>query len=236
MLKAIDFFCSIGGMTTGFKQAGIKVIAGLDIDPSCKETYEYNNLDSKFILSDITNYSFEKLKKETGIKEKDDELVFIGCSPCQYWTIMNTKKEKSEKSKNLLVDFQRFVEHFLPGYVVVENVPGILRRKEESGLNNFIKILQQNNYTVVYNILNASKHGVPQIRKRFTLIASRINEAIKLPEEEKELPTVKKFIGIENGFEKITHGHIDTTNFIHTTAKLSDKNLRRIKKNQEEWR
>ncbi len=42
-LKAIDFFCSIGGMTYGFRKAGIDVIAGIDIDPSCKDTYEYNN-------------------------------------------------------------------------------------------------------------------------------------------------------------------------------------------------
>lgn len=230
-LKAIDFFCSIGGMTFGFQQAGINVIAGIDIDPSCKETYEYNNPNSKFILSDITNYSFDELKRATGIKENDNDLVFIGCSPCQYWTIMNTTKAKSEKSKNLLVDFQRFVEHFLPGYVVVENVPGILRKKEESGLNKFIEILKANGYTVAHDILHAEKHGIPQKRKRFTLVASRVNREIKLPEPEKDnLPTVKKFIGEANGFPKITHGHHDSTDFIHTTAKLSELNYKRIKR------
>ena len=48
-LKAIDFFCSIGGMTYGFRKAGINVIAGIDIDPSCKATYEYIIPGSKFI-------------------------------------------------------------------------------------------------------------------------------------------------------------------------------------------
>ncbi|MCH7722117.1 MAG: DNA cytosine methyltransferase, partial [Bacteroidetes bacterium] len=47
-LKAIDFFCSIGGMTYGFRKAGIDVIAGIDVDHSCKETYEHNNPGSKF--------------------------------------------------------------------------------------------------------------------------------------------------------------------------------------------
>ena len=233
-LKAIDFFCSIGGMTYGFQQAGINVLAGIDIDPSCKETYEYNNPDSKFILSDITNYSFEDLKKETGIKEKDDDLVFIGCSPCQYWTIMNTTKAKSEKSKNLLVDFQRFVEHFLPGYVVVENVPGILRKKEESGLKRFIEILKANNYIVKHDILHADKHGVPQKRKRFTLVASRVNKKIELPEPDRDnIPIVKNFIGIDNGFPSISHGHRDLTAFMHTTAKLSELNFKRIKNTRE---
>jgi len=31
-LKAVDFFCSGGGMTAGFCKAGIKVLGGIDID------------------------------------------------------------------------------------------------------------------------------------------------------------------------------------------------------------
>ncbi|SUA20807.1 modification methylase [Neisseria gonorrhoeae] len=41
------------------------------------------------------------------------------------------------------MEFQRFVEYFNPGYVVVENVPGILSRMKESGLDNFIKLLEE---------------------------------------------------------------------------------------------
>ena len=40
--KAIDFFCGGGGMTCGLRQAGIEVLAGVDFDIDCKETYEYN--------------------------------------------------------------------------------------------------------------------------------------------------------------------------------------------------
>jgi DNA (cytosine-5)-methyltransferase 1 len=42
-LKAIDFFCGAGGITCGLQQAGIKVLAGVDIDITCMETYEKNN-------------------------------------------------------------------------------------------------------------------------------------------------------------------------------------------------
>ena len=52
-LKAIDFFCSAGGMTEGFENAGIDVIAGIDIASDCKETYEKNHPNSRFILNDI---------------------------------------------------------------------------------------------------------------------------------------------------------------------------------------
>lgn len=230
-LKAIDFFCSIGGMTYGFRKAGIDVIAGIDIDSSCKETYEYNNPDSKFLAADIKKYSFKELKKATGISENDDELIFIGCSPCQYWSIMKTDKTKSTLSKNLLVDFQKFVEHFKPGYVVVENVPGILKKEDESGLKKFVELLGALGYVVKKDVLNANHYGVPQRRRRFTLIASRVNKKIEFPEaNKKDVPTVKQFIGVKHGFKKIKAGHNDMSDFLHTTARLSEKNLERIKK------
>lgn len=230
-LKAIDFFCSIGGMTYGFRQAGIDVIAGIDIDSSCKETYEHNNPRSKFIEADVMDLSFDELKEKTGIKENDDNLVFIGCSPCQFWSIINTDKTKSEKTKNLLTDFQRFVEHFQPGYVVVENVPGILKKADESGLNNFIRMLENGDkYKVVKEVINANHYGVPQKRKRFSLIASRVNKEICLPKPEKvNTPKVKDFIGIKNGFERIPNGHKDVTDFNHTASRLTKKNFQRIK-------
>lgn len=34
--KAIDFFCGGGGMTCGLRQAGIDVIAGVDLDGNAK--------------------------------------------------------------------------------------------------------------------------------------------------------------------------------------------------------
>ena len=83
-LKAIDFFCGAGGMTYGLSQAGIKVIAGIDIDKSCKDTYEINNPGSKFIHADIHDLTSEDLIKITGIKVDDESLIFVGCSPCQF--------------------------------------------------------------------------------------------------------------------------------------------------------
>ena len=46
-LKAVDFFCGAGGMSYGLSRSGIKVLGGIDNDPECKETYEYNNKPAK---------------------------------------------------------------------------------------------------------------------------------------------------------------------------------------------
>lgn len=232
VLKAVDFFCSGGGMSCGMQQAGVEILAGIDFDINCKETYEANIKGAKFIHADVSKLSVENLEEELSLKKNDDELVLIGCSPCQFWSIINTDKSKSAESKNLLVEFSRFVKYFRPGYVVVENVPGVLRRKEESGLNEFIEWLKTNGYEKPhFKVHNVNDFGVPQNRKRFTLIATRLSkEEIKPLELDGKKLFVKDVLGVENGFPKIDAGHKDDTDFHHTVPNISEINKRRLKK------
>ena len=229
-LKAVDFFCSGGGMSYGMKKVGINVLAGIDFDPECKETYEANIKGAKYIQEDISKLKPEDLVKKIDIKRNDPNLILIGCSPCQYWTIIRTNKNKSEKSKNLLGDFQRFVEYYNPGYVVVENVPGILRNQEESGLKSFIANLEKNGYAVHYKVVCLNEYGVPETRRRFSLVANRVTKKEIFPDADNTHPTVADFIGVKNGFAKIPAGHTDDTNFIHTTAGLKEVNIERLKR------
>ena len=41
-------------MTNGLRQAGINVIAVVDLDFEAKETYEVNNAPTRFVNADIT--------------------------------------------------------------------------------------------------------------------------------------------------------------------------------------
>ncbi len=228
-VKAIDFFCSGGGMSYGMRQAGIDVIAGIDNDPDVKETYEKNNTGSKFIEADVFKLNEVDLTKYIDIKRNDDDLILIGCSPCQYWSIINTKKEKAKKSKDLLIEFHRFVKYYNPGFVVVENVPGLERKADESGLKEFVRDLENRGYNVHYEIYNLNEYGVPQTRKRFSLIANRVTKNKVKPRKTDYKPTVRDFIGSHNGFPKVQAGHKDNTEFMHTVAGLSKENFEVIK-------
>jgi DNA (cytosine-5)-methyltransferase 1 len=230
-IKAIDFFCGGGGMSYGMQLAGIDVLAGVDYEPACKQTYECNIGKGKFIQADVFELKETELQNRLGLEQNDDELLLIGCSPCQFWSIINTDKEKSKKSKNLLVEFERFVKYFNPGYVVVENVPGVLRKKEESGLDAFVKWLESSNYNVHFEVHNVNDYGVPQSRKRFTLVANRIgDDKIFPPKDTGKKPVVRDVLGAENGFQKIKAGHKDKTDFLHSAPNVTDLTMRRLKK------
>ena len=39
--QVIDLFCGVGGLTRGLLDAGLNVIAGFDIDGTCRYAYDY---------------------------------------------------------------------------------------------------------------------------------------------------------------------------------------------------
>lgn len=227
-MKAVDFFCSIGGVSLGFKQAGIEVLGGIDIDNSCKETYE-KNIKAKFMNADVSNLNKKEVGKFFGIRRNQNDLIFVGCSPCQYYSNIKTDKTKSSKTRLLLADFQEFVDYYRPGYIFIENVPG-LDSKPESPLGKFKTFLKESGYEFDDDVLNAKYFGVPQNRRRYVLVASRVKRNIKLPIQiKKDLITVKEAIGDYSKYPIINAGYKDITPFIHSSAKLSDVNLKRIK-------
>lgn len=228
-LKVVDFFCGAGGMTQGMKMAGLRVLAGIDIDPDCQATYKANHPKSKFFLEDVRKIPLDFLKKKCGVKHNDDHLVFTGCSPCQYWTFLNTTKDSSKATKGLLSEFWNFVDHYKPGYVVVENVPGIKTRSTESGLDKFCALLEEAGYGVAHKVINAADYGVPQSRRRFVLIASRVKKSINIPQPAEKQALLKEFIGKRNGFPALKAGNRDSNDFMNTVASLSEKNLKRLK-------
>jgi len=230
-MKAVDFFCGGGGMSYGMMKAGVEILAGIDYEYECKRTYEENVKGAKFIQANVFDLGVEELEKDLNLEINDDELILIGCSPCQFWSIINTDRKKSEKSKNLLIEFGRFVRYFNPGYVVVENVPGVLRKKKESGLEEFINWLENNKYKVHFKIHNTNDYGVPQTRQRFTLVANRIGDGRIFPPKDKGPKLcVRDVLGEANGFPKVPAGTIDKTEFKHSVSSINHITLQRLKK------
>ena len=150
-------------------------------------------------------------------------MILVGCSPCQFYSIINTDKNKALKSKDLLKNFARFIEYYRPGYVLVENVPGIITNKD-SILPYFLRKLEDLGYkNPVYKVVDMSYYGVPQSRRRFSLIATRLeNVNIHLPKADDKETVLADYLGERNGFPKVSAGHKDSSVFNHTVAGLSD--------------
>ncbi|GAA6167146.1 DNA cytosine methyltransferase [Sessilibacter corallicola] len=227
MLKAVDFFCGGGGMSLGLSQAGIEVLAGIDNDESVQSTYEANHNKSQFLNRDISTLPPSELQSILSLERKDNNLLLVGCSPCQYWSLINTTKVKSKKTAFLLSNFYEFVKHLLPGYILIENVPG-LSKKRESPINDFKEAIQSMGYSFTDGVLDCNSYGVPQKRHRYVLIASRLGN-ISLPKNRlKKKPVLRDAIGDYKYFEPVPSGALDKSAKCHSTAKLSSLNVKRI--------
>lgn len=218
-------------MSYGLAKAGINVLAGIDYDPTCRETYEKNNWPAKFLERDIASLEPADLACELKLEKNDDNLIFVGCTPCQYWSKINTDRRKSSETAFLLREFERFIIWFRPGFIVIENVPGLLSKKRQSILPQFERCLQTLGYAYAQGVVNTNFYGVPQNRHRYLLLASRLDKTIVLPKGRRNKNwIVRKFIGRHKGFPPIAAGTMDRTSKIHSAASLSAVNLLRIKK------
>lgn len=172
-LKSFDFFCGAGGLTRGLRNGGIDVIAGFDSDEQCRLSYEKNNRGVKFVRKDIRDVTIAELKRLAGVKSFSD-MLFAGCAPCSPFS-QQRKAEEPSNDLSLLMEFGRIVAKAKPGYVLIENVPGLANVPGYSTFRRFVRLLEVSGYRnrIAVEILDAKRFGVPQNRRRLVLIATR---------------------------------------------------------------
>lgn len=192
-LTAIDLFCGCGGLTAGLKQAGYRVLAGVEIDPKARHTYALNHKEVWLAAEDIRPADPCQIMKQLNLQPGELDLL-AGCPPCQGFSRMRklNKSRSARDDRNALIDeFARFALAMQPKLIMMENVPGLADYYKFSG---FRRSLERAGYNVRVEVLDVSKFGVAQRRKRLILSASRIGSPA-LAAESKKKPTVRKIIG-----------------------------------------
>lgn len=223
-IGVIDLFCGIGGLSHGMFKEGFDIIAGFDIDDTCKYAYENNN-KSKFYNQDIKTVTIEQINN---LFANYDIKVLAGCAPCQPFSSYAFKVKDKDKNKyDLLYEFGRIVEGVLPDIVTMENVSQILSFKQKPVLNDFVDLLKKNQYQVDYKIVYCPDYGIPQTRKRIVLLASRLGKISLIPptHTKNKYKTVRQTIG---KLPPIKAGEICPSDPLHRARALSELNLRRI--------
>lgn len=166
----IDLFCCAGGMSLGFQQAGFDLIAAVDVEKIHTETHLKNFPQCNTWCTDLSTASGNQLRQETGIGDKQIDVVFAG-PPCQGFSLIG-KRLLADPRNLLLHDLARLIVELSPSYFVVENVTGIMLGDAKSILDEFVRHLETAGYCVVkpIRVLDAAEFGVPQRRRRVFLL------------------------------------------------------------------
>lgn len=224
LIEAIDLFCGAGGLSHGLKAQGIRIKAGIDIDPACLYPFKANHRGAKFLLQDIRSLKGADL--DAYWSEGACRLL-AGCAPCQpFSSYANTKAAADSTKWGLLFEFERLVRECAPELVTMENVPGLAK---EEPFKTFLTTLKDLKYYVTYGILNAADYGAPQLRRRLVLIASLLGP-VSLPQPThpgpKKWRTVRAAIA---GLPVLKDGEASEDDALHIAAALSPLNRKRIR-------
>jgi len=200
-VHVLDLFCGCGGMSLGLKQAGLHVVAGIDIWSVAIQSYQQNHSDHLGICGDLRSLSPEELESQYGIKKGEIDLL-VGGPPCQSFS-MAGKRDVSDPRNTLFMEYVRYLDYYLPRMFLMENVMGILSKKTEKG-EKMIDIITgelSKNYTVGIYTLWASDFEVPQNRRRVFLIGIRKDIGQILPVIPLPIPTIDQRIPVETILE-----------------------------------
>lgn len=178
MLTHIDCFSGPGGICTGFHAAGFNTKVAIEFIESCVETYSANHPEVHVIHSDIRNVTAEQILPY--IPADGVDIVTSGM-PCEtFSTAGNTSRSFYDDRQFLFREGIRIAQIANAKMILFENVPAITTKTVEKNSSELIvdvlkKELVAAGYTnYIEKVLSANEFGVPQKRKRYFILASRI--------------------------------------------------------------
>lgn len=157
--KVVDLFSGCGGMSLGFEKAGFKIVLAVDSWRVAVSTYR-ENFNHPVMEADVSDPTF----LQHVIDAKPD--VIIGGPPCQDFSSAG-KRDESLGRADLTVQFAKIVTAVRPRFFVMENVQ---RAKGSRAFASAKELLEKAGYFLSENIIDASKVGVPQSRKRLIVV------------------------------------------------------------------
>jgi DNA (cytosine-5)-methyltransferase 1 len=178
--KGIELFAGCGGLSTGFLDAGMHVVAGFEIDLRAMDAYDYNHAyrGSRGFAADLSSMSGEALLDRAGIKSAD---FVIGGPPCQPFSIVGKRRGAQDERSNLIDHYVRIVSELMPSAFLLENVPNLASIADGELLHETISKLKTLGYSVRQGIVSAADYGVPQNRKRLIIVGTKRRREILFP-------------------------------------------------------
>lgn len=162
----VDLFCGCGGFGLGAELAGFHSLAAIDIDRTLQSAYKNNFPNTKVINSDISKITRKDWGKILGKTEIDG---VIGGPPCQGYSRMGIGDVNDPRRQLLEVFFQQ-VNILKPKFFIMENVEGLMDKKNRPQLDKAISIIDKRYKVLEPIIIDASKCGAPTTRKRVIVI------------------------------------------------------------------
>jgi DNA (cytosine-5)-methyltransferase 1 len=172
----VDLFSGAGGFAAGFHWAGFPLVAAADHDLAANKVLGRNlgGESDKVIAADLSDADqlravIEHVRARVG----DGGLrALVGGPPCQGFSTAGHCRLDDPRNR-LVFAFVEAVEQLRPELVFFENVAALLWRGRRAVLEQLLSAFRAFGYKTSVNLVHAEAFGIPQLRRRVVIVASR---------------------------------------------------------------
>ncbi|MBE0596376.1 MAG: DNA cytosine methyltransferase, partial [Desulfuromonadales bacterium] len=173
-LRALEFFCGIGGFATAVAARELQVVGALDQSPAALAVYRRN-----FPAHPAREINLEHLQAaDLAAFGADFWWLSPPCQPyCARGVFRDLDDPRAASLHRLLELFAQLPEARLP-QLALENVAGFARSQARDRL---VRLLAERGYTLRERLLCPTDLGVPMRRPRYYLTAARTAFSLAIP-------------------------------------------------------
>lgn len=203
-MRSVELFAGAGGLAIGMSNAGFHHAAVIEWDNDACETFRENQRHHMRSVEEWPLYEGDVREFDYG--DLGDVVVVSGGPPCQPFSLGGKHKGQLDK-RDMFPEAVRAVRELQPKAFIFENVKGLMReafagyfeyihlqlshpsftrpksegwKEHRARLEKFHTSKQnRSEYNVVFRLLNAANHGVPQRRERVFLVGFRSDLGIE---------------------------------------------------------
>lgn len=166
-MKFIDFFAGIGGIRTGFEQAGMQCVGYVEWDKYARKSYEAI-YDTE---GEYTGYDIQDVKGS----ELPDADIWCSGFPCTNISVAGTRTGLRGEQSRMFFEVIRCAKErirakkALPQYIFIENVKNLLSSNQGRDFAELLYQMGQIGYDPEWTVIDSSD-VVPQHRERIYIV------------------------------------------------------------------
>lgn len=186
-LRAVDLFSGCGGLSLGASEAaaslgmGFDLALAVDVDANALNILEKNfmgvraeHVDVTALFEGATDCALTTAEKALRKRTGDVDLL-LGGPPCQGHSDLNNRTRRLDPKNELYFTMIRAAQVLEPGAIVIENVPGAIKDRSKV-VQRSVEALRELGYSVDVGVVDATRVGVPQRRRRLLVLASKTRQ------------------------------------------------------------
>lgn len=176
-----DLFAGCGGLSLGLEAAGLEPRWAVELDPHAAATYRASHPGVAAFQEDVRTFLQRVRDGDPAAPRPGEPDLLAGGPPCQGFSHNNRHRSQDDPRNSMVPLFLDAVELLRPGWVLMENVTGILTLEEGRVVREAEGRLEALGYRARVVVLQAGHYRTAQDRWRLFLFGARNGQGVPCP-------------------------------------------------------